>query len=39
MNACIDCRQNAVGNIVPHFARPAFLPSKEGGLEGREFVE
>ena len=27
------------GNIVPHFARPAFLPSKEGGLEGREFVE
>ena len=27
------------GNIVPHFARLAFLPSKEGGLEGREFVE
>ena len=27
------------GNIVPHFAGPAFLPGKEGGLEGREFVE
>ena len=23
------------GNIVPRFARPAFLPSKEGGQEGR----
>ena len=27
------------GNIVPHFAGPAFLLGKEGGLEGREFVE
>jgi len=27
------------GNIVPRFAGPAFLPGKEGGLEGREIVE
>ena len=27
------------GNIVPHFAGLAFLPGKEGGLEGRDFVE
>ena len=26
------------GNMVPRFARPAFLPSKEGA-EGRDFVE